>query len=83
MNIVGANSSRGGHYPSQSVVYGGEIKASTLVTTVDPPQRYKKGIGEGNPSSLRPTNLPTLRMDLGLAKQFHTGETPVSSGGNF
>ena len=53
MNIVGANNSRGGHYPSQSVVYEDKLKASTLVTTIDPPQRYKKGLGEDHPRDLK------------------------------
>ena len=52
MNIVGANSSRGGHYPSQYAVYGGKVKASTLVTTVDPPQRYKKRYRRRSPKHL-------------------------------
>ena len=53
MNIVGANSSRGGHYPSQSVVCGSQIKGFALVTTIDSPQRYKKGLGEDHTRHLK------------------------------
>ncbi|WP_154657860.1 hypothetical protein [Porphyromonas uenonis] len=54
MNILGANGYEEGTTLLCVRPTMDKVKASALLTTLDPPQRYKKGIGDGHPCSLRP-----------------------------